>query len=58
MVSQWRYKQAFALGADSASRALLARALATRGAALARAFDVFNPSSWIRTDLVAGAAAS
>jgi alpha-mannosidase len=52
VVAQWRYKQAFALGADSLSRALAASALATRGAAVAGAFDVFNTSSWVRTDLV------
>jgi len=52
VVAQWRYKQAFALGADSLSRTLVAGALATRGAAVAGAFDVFNTSSWARTDLV------
>jgi len=52
VVAQWRYKQAFAIGADSLSRALVVRALASRGAAVAGAFDVFNTSSWARTDLV------
>ena len=52
VVAQWRYKQAFALGADSLSRALAARALATRGAPVVGAFDVYNTSSWARTDLV------
>ena len=52
VVAQWRYKQAFALGADSAARALMAGALARRGATVAGAFDVFNTSSWARTDLV------
>jgi len=52
VVAQWRYKQAFALGADTLSRALAAAALATRGAAVPGAFDVFNTSSWARTDLV------
>ena len=52
VVSQWRYKQAFALGADSLSRLLVARALASRGRVVAGAFDVFNTSSWPRTDLV------
>ena len=52
VVAQWRYKQAFALGADSLSLALTARALAARGPAVAGAFDVFNTSSWARTDLV------
>ncbi len=52
VVAQWRYKQAFATGADSLSRALVAGALASRGPAIAAAFDVFNTSSWSRTDLV------
>jgi alpha-mannosidase len=52
VVAQWRYKQAFALRADSLSRSLLARALAGRGAPLTNAFDVFNTSSWPRTDVV------
>jgi hypothetical protein len=52
VVSQWRYKQAFALGADSLSRLMLARAPASRGRVVAGAFDVFNTSSWPRTDLV------
>jgi hypothetical protein len=52
VVSQWRYKQAFALGADSLSRALVARSLAGRGAPVENAFDVFNTSSWPRTGLV------
>ena len=52
VVAQWRYKQAFALGADSASRALMVGALAGRGPAVAGAFDVFNTSSWARTDVV------
>jgi hypothetical protein len=52
VIAQWRYKQAFALDADALSRALEARALAGRGRAVAGAFDVFNTSSWARTDLV------
>ena len=52
VVAQWRYKQAFALGADSLSRDLLARALAGRGRPVRDAFDVVNPTSWPRTDLV------
>jgi alpha-mannosidase len=52
VVAQWRYKQAFALGADGQSRALLAGALAGRGKPVADAFDVYNPSSWRRTGLV------
>jgi hypothetical protein len=52
VVSQWRYKQAFALGADSLSRLLVARALGGRGRTVAGAFDVLNTSSWPRTDLV------
>ena len=52
VVSQWRYKQGFALGADSLSRLLVARALAARGAQVPGAFDVINTTSWPRTDLV------
>ncbi len=52
VVAQWRYKQAFALGADSLSRDLEARALAARGAVVSGAFDVVNTASWPRTDLV------
>ena len=52
VVSQWQYKQAFALGADSLSRALLGGALAGRGAPTPDAFDVVNASSWPRTDVV------
>ena len=52
VVAQWRFKQAFALGADSLSRSLTADALAGGGRPIANAFDVFNTSSWPRTDLV------
>ena len=52
VVAQWRYKQAFALGADSLSRDLLAHGLAMRGEVEVNAFDVYNTSSWPRTDLV------
>ena len=52
VVSQWRYKQAFALGADSLSRDLLAHGLAMRGEVGTHAFDVYNTTSWPRTDLV------
>lgn len=50
---QWRVKQGFALDADRQSRALLADALATRGAAptSVEAIDVFNTTQWARTDL-------
>ncbi|HVO35519.1 MAG TPA: sugar-binding protein, partial [Gemmatimonadales bacterium] len=52
VVSQWRYKQAFALGADSLSRLLVSRAVASRGRPIPGAFDVFNTTSWPRTELV------
>ena len=52
VVAQWRYKQAFALGADSLSRDLLAHGLALRGEVGMGAFDVYNTTSWARTDLV------
>lgn len=50
---QWKAKQGFALEADNSSRALLRRAsdAGTNQDALA-ALDVFNTSSWLRTDLV------
>ena len=51
---QWKIKQAFALDADAQSRKLLvdrARPRASDGPA-AGAVDVFNTSSWPRTDLV------
>ena len=60
--TQWKFKQAFALDADRQSRALLAKALAAPGGVPAPAkgranvaaisVDVFNTSSWPRTDLV------
>ena len=51
--AQWKIKQAFALDADKQSRKLLAAALGQRTAAkAASAVDVFNTTSWPRTDLV------
>jgi hypothetical protein len=50
--SQWAIKQAFALDADTQSRKLLADALAARGPAAGQQVDVFNTSSWPRTDMV------
>ena len=55
--TQWKYKQAYALNADSQSRALLARIASARGTAERSPagsveFDVFNTASWARTDLV------
>jgi alpha-mannosidase len=50
---QWKVKQGFALQADSASRALLRRASDTgTNQEMAAALDVFNTSSWPRTDLI------
>ena len=52
---QWKLKQAYALNADTQSRALLKRVLdapAVSPTAQPGAFDVFNTTSWIRTDLV------
>jgi alpha-mannosidase len=50
----WRIKQAFANDADAQSRELLATAAAGRGAPerWATKVDVFNTSSWPRTDLI------
>lgn len=49
---QWAVKQAFALDADRQSRALLTSATNSRAKTLANAVDVYNTSSWDRTDLV------
>ena len=52
--AQWKIKQAFALNADLQSRNLLNNALAGHRAKTKQvtAIDVFNTSSWTRTDLV------
>ncbi len=52
--TQWKYKQAYALGADEISRSVLARILPKGGGSEApgASFDVFNTDSWPRTDLV------
>jgi hypothetical protein len=57
--TQWKYKQAYALDADTQSRALFARIVSARTAAAAASpgagsaqLDVFNAASWPRTDLV------
>ncbi|UCG59631.1 MAG: hypothetical protein JSU70_08955, partial [Phycisphaerales bacterium] len=51
---QWKIKQAFALDADVQSHKLLRSAVASRSgtARAVTAVDVFNTSSWARTDLV------
>lgn len=49
---QWAVKKAFADDAARASQKLLDGALASRGEAVANSVDVFNTSSWDRTDLV------
>jgi hypothetical protein len=54
VTEQWEFKRKFALDAANAAHTLLIRALgasAQTGAAGA-AFDVYNTSSWPRTDLV------
>ena len=48
----WKVKQGFALDADRQSRRLLDGVLESRGGLVASAVDVFNTSSWPRTDLV------
>ena len=52
--AQWKIKQAFAIDGDSQSRKLLNDSLAKHRseAKMAAAVDVFNTSSWIRTDVV------
>ncbi len=53
VLGQWKIKQAYALDADAQSQKLLASAAAGRGGEpVANAVDVFNTSSWPRTDLV------
>ncbi|MGO9112992.1 MAG: polysaccharide lyase family protein [Thermoguttaceae bacterium] len=49
--NQWKFKQAWALDADRQSRKLLEEAIAG-GNADGSAVDVFNTSSWPRTELV------
>jgi alpha-mannosidase len=50
---QWKVKQGFALDADSASHALLSRASDPGSRKqVPGAVDIFNTSSWPRTDLV------
>ncbi len=49
---QWRVKQAFALDADKESNALLGRAGMPTATANNDAIDVFNTTSWVRTDIV------
>lgn len=46
--SEWAYKQAFALRADAESKRLL---LSADNAAVSGQIDIFNTSSWTRTDL-------
>jgi alpha-mannosidase len=48
VTEQWKYKRGYALAADEGSRKLLAQILP---AGNARTFDVFNTTSWPRTDL-------
>ncbi len=52
--AQWKIKQAFALDAEDKSRKLLNDSLAghRKEAATVTALDVFNTSSWLRTDLI------
>jgi len=52
-LDQWKIKQAFALDGDKQSRKLLAAALGARGTPAGGVqVDVFNTTSWPRTDLV------
>ena len=51
--TQWKFKQAFALDADRQSRKLLDKALADGARRAGKdPVDVFNTSSWPRTELV------
>lgn len=50
---QWAVKQSYAVAADLQSRDLLSRALAqSAGPAQSAAVDIFNTTSWPRTELV------
>jgi hypothetical protein len=50
---QWKYKQGYALDADTQSRVLLDKSLGgTLTGTSALSVDVFNTASWPRTDLV------
>ena len=50
---QWAVKQSYAVAADLQSRDLLSRALAqSDGPAQNAAVDIFNTTSWPRTELV------
>lgn len=51
-IGQWDYKRGYALDADARSKDLLAQAVAG-DAPVERAVDVFNVSSWPRTQVVA-----
>ena len=48
---QWNYKRGYAVDADARSRRLLAAAVES-GAPVAGAVDVFNTSSWPRTQVI------
>lgn len=49
---QWKVKQAFALDADRQSHQLLDQALGERSQVTPNAVQIYNTSSWERTDLV------
>ncbi len=52
-LDQWRIKQSYARTADRQSRSLLSRALALNAVGkVGRSIDVFNTTSWSRTELV------
>lgn len=53
VTNQWNYKQGYALTADKVSRQLLEKSLAGKPTyPPSPQFDVYNTSSWARTDLV------
>ncbi len=53
VTGQWKIKRQYARSADSSSRALLLRAIAMPAQdGKARAIDVYNPTSWERSDIV------
>ena len=50
---QWRIKRGFAVDADNISRKLLQRATEPKDKPVENEIDVYNTTSWARTDLVA-----
>ena len=52
VLTQWKFKQAFAADASQESRELLDHAASVQGPGITNQFDVFNTCNWPRTDVV------